>query len=499
MPTNTYDVIALGDEFAGLVAATLCARRGLRVLLLTSGLRPPRYQVGTTRLPSAPLAFVGMGSPAVRRVLDELHFIHPLKRKLRDSRPSFQFLGPDARIDVWGDDVALVRELQRELGESRAPAASCERASAVSRLFDPVLAQDIALPPEGFWERREIARTAGRLAEEARRWSDGIDRDLVRALVGAPACASAHCDPAELSAEARLRSFDQWRQGTPRLRGDWAALRDVFLDKFASHNGEVREAAAAELLFGWGKATGVRLEDGEELGAQHVVAAMPIGDLLPLAERKGGKRLRQAADAMEIAGYRYTLHLLVDDAGVPEGMADTVLFVPDPSAPLIGANALSIYVDEPDDQRRILVTVEAVCPAPPAGTRLDAAFADLRVRIREQLEEVMPFFADHVLIAHSPHESAPAETVDGPVDLGEAPVLPPRPLWRSSLEPVLGVTALPYSLGIKHLSLASTQIVPHLGLEGEFLAGFCAAKLACLSSGKRKDFLKDEVIAGSSA
>jgi hypothetical protein len=47
--------------------------------------------------------------------------------------------------------------------------------------------------------------------------------------------------------------------------------------------------------------------------------------------------------------------------------------------------------------------------------------------------------------------------------------------------------------------VASTQVVPHLGLEGEFLAGWCAAKLACVASGKRKDFLKDEIIAGGSS
>lgn len=495
MPESSYDVIAVADDFAGLVAATLCARRGLRVLLLTTGERPARYNVGDFKLPCAPLPLIGLSSPAVRRVLDELHFVHPLKRKLNESSPPFQFVCADARIDIDSDEVALIRELERELGSGNGHAAACERAGVVSRLFDPVFSQDISLPPIGFWERREIARTAGRLEEEARRWSDSIDGATARALLDMPSVAWAQCDIETLTPEARLRCFDQWRQGTPRLSGDWASMRDVFLDKFASHNGEVREATAAELTFGWGKVTGVRLEEGEELGANHVVAALPVDELLALAGKKAPKDLKRAAEGIEVAGYRYTLHLVVDEAGIPEGMARTALVVSDLEAPLSGANALSIFVDEPDDMARVLVSVEARCPLPSDGRTLDDEMADLRVGIRERLELVMPFLSEHVLLAHSPHEAVPAETPDGPIEVRRP--LPPPPIWRSHLEAVLGVTALPYSMGIKHLSVASSQVIPQLGLEGQFLAGYCAAKLACGSSGKRKDYLKDEVISGS--
>jgi hypothetical protein len=272
-------------------------------------------------------------------------------------------------------------------------------------------------------------------------------------------------------------------------------MRDLFLDNFASHNGEVREAMPAELTFGWGKVTGVRLDEGEELGANHVVAAMPVADLLELCGKKANKEVKKASEGLEIAGYRYTLHLVIDEAGIPEGMARTALVVSDLEAPLTGANALSVFVDEPDDLARVLVSIEARCPMPAAGRSLDDEMADLRVGIRERLELVMPFLSEHVLLAHSPHESAPAETPDGPIEVKRP--MPPQALWRSHLESVLGVTALPYSLGIKHLSVASSQVIPQLGLEGQFLAGYCAAKLACGSSGKRKDYLKDEVISGS--
>jgi hypothetical protein len=60
VPTNFYDVIALGDDLAGLIAATLCARRGLRVLVARTPESPPEdYRLGPYRLSREPMPLVG--------------------------------------------------------------------------------------------------------------------------------------------------------------------------------------------------------------------------------------------------------------------------------------------------------------------------------------------------------------------------------------------------------------------------------------------------------
>jgi phytoene dehydrogenase-like protein len=73
MPSSSYDLIVLGDDFSGLVTATLAVRRGLRVLLLASGRDVASYQLGSYRLPAKPLALAGWDLGATRRVIDELH------------------------------------------------------------------------------------------------------------------------------------------------------------------------------------------------------------------------------------------------------------------------------------------------------------------------------------------------------------------------------------------------------------------------------------------
>ena len=497
MPTNHYDLIVLGDDFSGLVAATLCARRGMRVLLATTGRAPTSYQLGPYKLPTEPLPLVGLASPAVRRVLDELHFHHLLKRKLRTSHPAFQVVGPDLRVAIEQDEANLARELDRELtGGPADPAAGLAAAEEAARLvahLDPVFSMDIAVPPTGFWERREIGRTADRLMEEAAQWSQRLGSDLARAIFALPAVFGSNSDPAALGDVTRARAFAEWRQGIARLPGDWEALRTVFLDKFTSHNGEVRAVVPESLSTSWGKVTGLVLEGGEELGAGHMVSALPIAELAPLCEKKVAKRLTEVGETIQIGAYRYTLNLVIDAIGVPEGMGANVLVVGDPAQPLTGDNALAMFADQPDAEARILVTVQAVCPAPSGGgAALDDLLANLRVGVRERLESVMPFHSDHVLCAHSPHESAPPEGLGDEVEMAQ--LCAPRPLWRLPPEPLLGVAGLPYQVGIKQLTLGSSQILPGLGLEGEMAVGWCVAKLVCEALGKKKDYLKDEVL-----
>lgn len=494
MPTNSYDLIVIGEDFAGLVAATLCAKRGMRVLILSHGAGPHGYQIGPHKLPIEPLVLCGLDSPAIKRVLSELHLGHTLKRKLVERPVSFQFVAPDVRLDTTPDRDKQANEFAREFQDPDEITAVCDQAAEVARHFDSMLGGDNEFPPTGFWKRREVGKNAIKLADDAREWLERTESDqILRALVGLPVLLGTHVSLKSVNPEAQARSFHLWRQGAPRVRGDWSALREIFLEKFARGNGETRDGRVAELTFSWGRVNGVRLEGGEELGAGHVIAAIPVDELQKLIDRKVPKRLVQCVEGMKIAGYRYTLNMVVNEAGIPEGMSSPVFMTIDPDKPLTGDNALAVFLGQPDDAAQVAITVTAICPAPLPGQSRDDAFADLRIRLRERLETVMPFFSEHVLLAHAPHEAALPEGMD--VDPGYDFPVPPAPVWACDLEPALGVSAVPYSVGLKHLTIASSQVLLQLGVEGSFATGWCAAKLACDDAGKKRDYLKDEVLA----
>ncbi len=496
MRTNSYDTIVIGDDLAGLVAAALCAKRGLRVLVLTETPRPLSYQLGPHRLPVVPLVLGNRNSPAVRRVFDELGLEHAIKRKLRSESPSMQLIGPDIRLEIGSDDARVLAELARERPSlPRSAAQALLDSSVVAALFDAPLA-DNAFPPSGFWSKREIGRETERAAEDGRAWLAALEDPALRALASLPAAIAASADPRALSPAAVARGFHGWRHDAARLPGDWHTLRELLVDKLTHAGGELGTGKVEELTFGWGKVSGVRLASGDELGAGHVIAAMPLADLAPLLERKQPKRVAPLLCQLEATAYRYVLNLVVDEAGVPEGMGRVVLVVVDPAAPLLAPNAFAVHVDEPDDEARVVVTLTAACPVPAEANakQLAQAFAALRPALMANLEEVMPFVGRHLLLAHSPVEAAPPQ--------GSATAAPPgllarpEPLWSWSRDSAMGVGAAPYSLGIKQLTLCSSQIVPGLALEGVLAVGHGAARSASAGAVKKKDLLKDEVIAG---
>ena len=55
-----------------------------------------------------------------------------------------------------------------------------------------------------------------------------------------------------------------------------------------------------------------------------------------------------------------------------------------------------------------------------------------------------------------------------------------------------------YTTGLKNLTLTGDQILPALGIEGALASGWSAAKVACAIAGKKKDYLRDEVVGAAS-
>jgi hypothetical protein len=148
-----------------------------------------------------------------------------------------------------------------------------------------------------------------------------------------------------------------------------------------------------------------------------------------------------------------------------------------------------LHVSEGHGQT-VTLTVEAL-----ANDVSPAGLAALRASIQGTMTWLFPFLDRHLMAVWSPHEARPPEP-QGPEPLPGASDAPspggtpraPEPLW-SFEAPELGICGLPYTLGVKGLVLASRQILPSLGLEGELAAGWGAARIAGMRH-KRRDIDK---------
>ena len=494
MPTNTYELVVIGDDLASLVCATLCARRGMRTLLLGDD-RPARYTLGPHKLPVEPAVWpVQPGSPG-ERVLKELHAELALRRKLREPRIAAQLVAPDLRLDLGSDRLA--GELARELPDAAdAWLAAWRQAGEVARACDPLLASEHAFPPVGFFERREVTRLAELAGQTAASWwreAEGQPHAALWRHLAAIALRHPAPPPAAIA-----RALDAWHAGPPALRGDGDAIRDLLVEKLTTAGGELRAGKVTDASVSWGKLSTVTLATGDEIGAGQVVANLPPHQLAELLGKKAPKRLSELAETLELVGYRYTLNIVLDEAGIPEHMAPTVAVVGPAAADPVGDAAFSIHLGETDDSGRVVATIAAIVPARGHADpdRLAASCAALRAGLWRRLGDVMPFFEKHLVLAHSPFEATSPHVPGGrgSYDVPRPLPLAMAPVWSGALAQTAELAALPYLGGLKNLTLTGDMILPALGVEGALAAGWSAAKVACALGGKKKDYLRDEVV-----
>jgi len=497
VPTNSYDLVVLGDDLAALVCGTLCARRGMRTLVLGDD-RPARYLLGPHKLPVEPATWPTVPGSAGERVLKELHAELALRRKLREPKIAAQLVAPELRLDLGADRLAT--ELGRELGAEGKPGfARWENSAELARLFDPLFASEHAFPGVGFFERREVGRVAEKLVEDATAWwteaQAAPGSSLWRHLA---AIAFRHPDPPPA---AIVRAVDAWRIGPASLRGDGDAIRELLIEKLTTAGGELRAGRVTEIGVSWGKISSVTLANGDDLGAGQIVSSRPPAELAELLGKKAPKRLGELAETIAIVGYRYTLNLVLDEAGLPEHMAPSVAVISDPAKEPVGDAAFSIHLGDTDDAGRVVVTIAAVLPSegPVEPARLAPMCAALRAGLWNRLSDVMPFFERHLVLAHSPFEATLPHVPGGrgSYDVPRQLPLAMTPVWKGQVQTAVDQIcggSLPYITGLKNLTLTGEQILPALGVEGALVAGWSAAKVACAIAGKKKDYLRDEVV-----
>lgn len=491
MPSNTYDLVVLGDDLAALVCGTLCARRGMRTLVLGSD-RPVRYLLGPHKLPIEPLMWpVGPGS-ASERVLKELHAEMALRRKLREPRIAAQVVTPEFRLDLGTDRVAA--ELQRELDDAGVTLlARWDRSHELARLVDPLFASEHAFPGVGFFERREVTKLTEQASGAAAAWWSDCETDAQAKLLrhlGAIALRHPSAPPLAL-----VRAVSAWHAGPPALRGDGDAIRELLLEKLTTAGGELRAGTVTDATVSWGKLSNITLQNGDDIGAGQVVSSKTPAELVELLGKKAPKKLAELAEGMQLVGYRYTFNIVIDEAGIPEHMAPTVAVIADPTKDPIGDAAFSIHLGETDDAGRVVATIAAILPAEELldADRIAPKCMALRAGLWQRLGEVMPFFEKHLVLAHSPFEQNPPHVPGGrgSYDVPRNLPLPMAPVWADN-------PAASYLTGLKNLTLTGDQILPAYGVEGALVAGWSAAKVACALAGKKKDYLRDEVVGAAS-
>jgi phytoene dehydrogenase-like protein len=354
-----------------------------------------------------------------------------------------------------------------------------------------LLASAITLPPNGFWERREVGRLESLLPRPRTDLYAPLDADHPFRVAGAaPAALSTALAPHEIGPVAEARAFEIGRRGTPVFEGGLAGFHDFLLARFDAFGGDRRERLTpVEIVLRRGRAVGVRvLPRDETIGCHHLVwagtaatLAAALGSNAPVTGRRGG------GGPLRIAGYRHALALVCPTGTLPEGTPQRILAVGDPSRPLAEDNALAITVGIPAPRVPERLPLWLECVVPPTAIDAGAGYLRaLRARLVHTLGRVLPALEGRISLLASPYDGLPPEGAGGSPPKATPPPLaiPPAVFGLPAPRP-LDVLGLPHATGVKNLYLAGRENLPGLDLEGELTSGWGVAHLVSGGQARR--------------
>jgi phytoene dehydrogenase-like protein len=497
-----YDACVVGSQLGGALAGALLARRGYRVLHLDHDGLGTGYEDGGYLLPYAPAVLPSPRVlPSAEVALTELGLATDILRHLEPCAPDIQILLPRHRVDVGHDPARRLAELRREWPRE---ADAIEGAfDLLSRLFEatsPFMRSIPPLPPAGFGDRRAVSKAIRFAASVPGAPPDAVEGDPFLAVEGHPlrsALAIAQRFLTYLDGPASrfetTRLLGAMLRGSHRLAGGQQALREAIRRKIAESRGETLggergEAIAESLEIDGSRVAAVRLAGSPNAWVARVFIgatdAPALRRLLPglAADGKAGRLLETVRPVRQL----FTMNLVVKRAALPPALGDTVLALRDPDGSDAIENAILIQVHPARRDRgkgggEVVSDERVLCAAGFVPTdvrdRGEGHLAELGRQVREAIADTVPFFERHLLRESIPLLAAPKE--------GRGSRLLPHPLYAVETEQALGVTGLPARSPYKNLFFAGREVVPGLGIEGEFHAGLQAAAAAQELLGKR--------------
>ena len=487
--TQTFDVLVLGSQIAGAVAGALLARRGYRVLSIEHTPLASDYLEDDFRLPFGPTVLPQLRHlPSAQAIFEELG-VGP--EVARASRPlgGLQILSERARLDLFPDEARRRVEMRRELGPDPGDIPKAIDALIVREEQNaPYFAGQMGMPAEGILDRLRLRRAArGLRIGDATELVNPPDHPLARGLKELWRLSNNLVEQESLPepnvvdqpARAAMRPLAQWLRGLSRFSGGEAGLAALLQKRIETSGGTVLRgdgAVVEELLVERGRIAAVKLLDSQNHYRAHMVVAaldgLALRELLPVTLRQ---RQLQALDAVRIRSQLVTLNLVVRAAGLPPGLAEVAVGVPGGRTrsfllQVSPAERIRGVTDPPE--KLITLAMQVTPQSLAAGAE---GVRKLLHELRAGAEAFLPFLSRHVVLESSPQLSARSPAASQRRLHPRLEIARPRQL---------GVTGLGPRSVLKNVVLANQEVLPGLGLEGQFLAGLSAA--GCIQKLMRK-------------
>lgn len=469
---HVYDVLVLGAELGGTLAAALLAKRGLRVLWAEHAQLAPGYEHEGFLFGAPPYLVPPFRMwPKVESCFTELGLTTGFQRALKPTGP-WQIVLPRHRLELPADPPRRLAELQREFGTNGTRVAEALSAlTALPDTSDPFFRFLEDFPAGGWLERFRLRRRAARVEGLTRPSPLSAEEPLESLLTGALPFLVQQ-EPAGPLATTRVLA--QLLRGPLRLPGGREGLRETLGRRFSELGGTLLPqegliGRAVDRIDFEGPQVTLRVRGAEAVyRAQWLVAAMDPGLLAALLPEEGpGKKLAGHLGRLTPKRLVLTVHWVLPEKALPRGMGELVLMDGGQTGPVwIQVQATRRAAARGEEESLRTVTASAlvgsgVRGAGESGLRLPAA------GLERALESLMPFS-----VAQRVARSVPL--VDGPGALAGAG---PQVVHGAVEGSATGLEGLGVATPARHVLFAGREAIIGVGLEGELLAGARAAAL----------------------
>jgi hypothetical protein len=377
-----WDAVILGGALPGLVAAVRIARGGHRVLLLEE--KGVRESPGILR---EPFLLTGAGPEEVLGACLRALGV-PLidQRRLVTGETALQIALPNARVDV-GRASGTVEELvawglakpepARRLLSALGEAGDAERRALLQA---PIVRAARRLPRPGL--RGAAPQGSGDEVRGLPEIAKTLGGDLGSLLDAVVRALSNHGGTPPSDA-ARARLLGGVLDGGVTLAGGDEGLLGMVRRRFDALHGESRSLGGPLRFVSVANQPGLSLPHSDEIWAgRALVLNAPRAALAAAVDGEPPDLLRAPAPSHA----RATLHLRGDRAVLPEAMADRLVRIEDPAAPIGGTNAVCVRV------HRGRAGAENVDIMASAVVEADAAWAaETSDAIERAVRAVLPF------------------------------------------------------------------------------------------------------------
>ncbi len=482
MTGSFYDVVVTGMEPGPLCAAALLARRGFRVLVAGQKSARDRYHCLGYDFVKRPFLLTGATSPVISRIIEELSISQLYSHSEIQSEIKYQVVQPKSRVSVFGSADRTLQELAREFPAFSANAPQLfTDIQRYSTDFEKLVQNDLVIPPENFFERRDFSRAMVQFPFLSNPRIDFLDwlrvpralRNFLMAPLAWSVADSVPIPPLVVARGVASSLFD-----TRHVRGGLDGLRQIICERIIEQGGDVQEQYVVDAIsVARGKVEGVQFRGRTESVATRLV----LTDLFPpalaslVAPAEWTNRFKILVDDECAFRLGYAVNLGVRREVIPVGMADTV-FVVRQGIPSV----LRVEVTPQQDDARAALNISCIVPES-MSAQIDSGA--LRDTMLDAIRGLIPYLDRYLEVIHSPFDAFGAVDLAGIGEGNSAVTLYPEQIQRWQIQTPgsfsgIGIENLPHRTGIKGLLMAGAQVNTGLGIESELISGWGAARIA---------------------